>query len=517
MDKGVQISKKVMLINSASSFGTRLINVFVLLWLNQYLVSQLSDEEYSLLPLLTSVMMFAPLLTTVLTAGLGRYIMEAYARDDENRVTQIVSTMLPILSLAGVAFLSAGWIFAWYIDYVLTIAPERVWDARIMMGLLMMATAIRVPQSAFGVGLYIQQRFVIQNAIQVGCEFIRIALLFILLFGVSTRVMWVVTASVIAEMVSLVLITILSVRSVKALRFHRSAINWSIAGELTSFGGWSFVATLADRIRTGADPILLNKLATANDVACFHLGSLPNRQIQRFSQAVRQPLQPVLTALHATEDVKRLRNVYMRGGRIALWCALLPAVLLMVLHMEFILLYVGEEFAQAGRVMLISLTLFPLAYGSTLTAAIATAQGKIRRWALILVGMNSANLAVTIYLVGYLEWGAIGSALGTLATTAVFYPLFVYPLGLELVGATFSRWLHETLIPGFAPGVVTAAALLLINGSFIIDTWPRLLAAFTAGGTVYAVVLAFCFQKEDWADVRRVWDKVSGLVGRQAA
>ena len=120
----VEISKKLVLINSASSVITRLLSISVLIWLQQYLLKRITPEEYSLLPVLYSVMMFAPLVTTILTGGLGRYIVEAYARDDDERVTQIVSTMFPILCAAGVVLLSAGWTFAWYIDSVLNVAPR---------------------------------------------------------------------------------------------------------------------------------------------------------------------------------------------------------------------------------------------------------------------------------------------------------------------------------------------------------------------------------------------------------
>ena len=97
MSTQVEISKKLVLINSASSLVTRVLNISVLIWLQQYLLKRITPEEYSLLPVIYSVMMFAPLITTILTGGLGRYIVVAYAKHDDNRVTQIVSTMFPIL------------------------------------------------------------------------------------------------------------------------------------------------------------------------------------------------------------------------------------------------------------------------------------------------------------------------------------------------------------------------------------------------------------------------------------
>jgi hypothetical protein len=225
----VEISKRLVIMNSASSLVTRLLSISVLIWLQQYLLKRITPEEYSLLPVLYSVMMFAPLITTILTSGLGRYITVAYAQGDDDEVTRICSTMFPILCAAGLVFLAGGWTFAWYIDSVLNIAPERLWDARIMMALLMFAAAVRLPLAPFGAGFFVRQKFVLENLIGVATEIFRLSVLFTLLFGVSTRILWVITASVIAEFLNLAVTRTISIRLVPAQRFKWSHIHWPIA------------------------------------------------------------------------------------------------------------------------------------------------------------------------------------------------------------------------------------------------------------------------------------------------
>src|SRR2546422_1018991 len=107
MQSQVAISKRLVLINSASSVVTKVLSATVLLWMHRYLLRRISPEEYSLLPVVMSIVAFMPLLTVTLTAGLGRYVVEAYARGDERRVTQIVSTMFPWLLAASLVLLLA--------------------------------------------------------------------------------------------------------------------------------------------------------------------------------------------------------------------------------------------------------------------------------------------------------------------------------------------------------------------------------------------------------------------------
>ena len=92
---GIEINKRIVLINSASSAGLLVPNLSVLVWLQQYLLKPFSAEEYSLIPIIAAVMAFTPLLTMVLTSGLGRYTTVAYAKNDTAEVTRICSTMFP--------------------------------------------------------------------------------------------------------------------------------------------------------------------------------------------------------------------------------------------------------------------------------------------------------------------------------------------------------------------------------------------------------------------------------------
>ncbi|MBX3176558.1 MAG: hypothetical protein KF886_04295 [Candidatus Hydrogenedentes bacterium] len=493
-----------MLINSASSIATRLLGLTVLVWLQQYLLKRVSPEEYSLLVVLYNVIMFAPLLTMVLTGGLGRYVVEAYAREDDERVTQIVSTMFPILLGAGVIMLLGGGLFSWYIDYVLTIDPGYLPDARLMMGLLMFSLAVRLPMSAFTVGLYVRQRFVTQNLIQVGCELFRLALLFVLLFGIEIRVLWIVVASVTSELLNLIISLAISVRIVPQLRFRRAFVYWPIARELTGFGGWSFVASLATTVRTSADAIILNKLSTPLEVATSHVGTLASRHVYNLSLSALAPTQPALTAMHATNDTARMQNAYLRGGRIALWASLFPTFLLAVYSGEIMHLYAGPNFPHAGAVLAVSMLLFPVSYGTIMTSGIANAKGQIRKWALISSAMNVFNLALTIYVVYWLGWGALGAAASTIVCMVVFYPLFVVPLGLELVGLRYGSWIGETLWPGMLPGLAGAVVSLVYRSAVDIDTWLAIAVSFIPGSFAYLAVLGLCLRPSDRDDLWRI-------------
>jgi len=148
MSVGIEISRRLAAINSASSVARKVLVMTVMVWLQQYLVRHLSLEEYALFPVLMAFLLFFPLATNIFTAGLRRYITDAYAKGDEETVSEIVSTMTPILAAVAGVLLAAGLTCAYHIDSLLEIAPGLEGDARFMFTLLIVGAAFRVPVMA---------------------------------------------------------------------------------------------------------------------------------------------------------------------------------------------------------------------------------------------------------------------------------------------------------------------------------------------------------------------------------
>ncbi len=513
MSSRVEISKRLVVVNTASGAVARVINISVLVWLHQYLLRRISPEEYQLLPVLTGIILLLPLLTTVLTAGLGRFVVAAYARGDDRDITQIVSTMFPLLLVAGSILLAAGLAFSWYVDRILSIPPDRVWDARIMMALLMLSVGTRPPCAVFAVGLFVRQKFVLHNFLKVADEMLRLVLLFILLFGVSTRVLWVVVANVTAEISMTLVLVVVSRRLIPALRFRRSEIRWERARELISFGGWNFLSYLAGRLRLTVIPLILNRLATPMDVNMYYIGSLPRRQIELWGDVLATPLSPVVTGMHAIGAKERVRNVYMRGGRIALWVTLMAALPAIIYSRTLIRLYIGNAFMDAAVVIAFTLACLPLHNGAWMIWHVANATGRIRALGIRSLVIQLLVIGATFYLVREQGWGAVGAAFASFGITVATTSLTLWPLGLKLANVEFAAWVRQTLVPGLAPGCVAAVAWVALDIVAKPNSWIGLGLCTGLGILCYtAILLGFCLEPRDKQDLAAILTRVRSQI-----
>ena len=347
MAVSIDISKRVALINSTSGVCTRLLRATVLIWMYHYLLRRISQDEFASYALVTALMVFAPLFSTFFTSGISRYVVEACARGDERRATQVVSSIFPVLLFWGLLFIAAGWVFAWHINSFLTVLPKHLADVRLMMVLLVTDFAVQMVMTPFAVGFHVHQRYLLQNLIEIGLETFRMTLLFALLVGLGANVIWVVVASVVSNFLSVILMTTISLRLLPSLRVKLELFHWATARQLFSFGLWTTLNQLAGVIFINADIIVLNKLATASDVAVFKLGLEAFNQVNAMVVATLLPILPVLTSLYARGEGDRMGAGVLRGARYILWFSSFLILPIIIYRKPLITLYAGPGYRQS--------------------------------------------------------------------------------------------------------------------------------------------------------------------------
>jgi O-antigen/teichoic acid export membrane protein len=509
------LDKRVVMINAASSFLSLFIQLAIVFWVNRFLIRRVSDDEYALLPTVLSIMIFVSMLRPVLTSGVGRFITEAFAQGKYGRITEIVSTLEPVL--LGVAAMLAllGGVIVWQVQVLLDVPPDLVNEAQGMLAMLLGVFMFSLLTISFSSGLFARQKFVTINALRVGSLLVRAGVLLVLMYGWGPRVLWVSVATAVSEVFLQIAMVCMSQRVMPSLRFRLRAIRWELLPELLTFGVWQFAMQMAGTLREASDPLILKHLARPVDLVYFQIGNLVRRQITTLNGVMLHPFLPAVISLSALKQESRIRNVYLRIGRLALWGSCGFVVIAIVFAYQAVGLYVGPEYRTAGTVLILLVLGYPLAYGNVMVSQLAIARNRPKSLAVPLLGMQVGNVALTLILVGYYKMGAVGSATATIVAAAIAHPLLLWPLGLRLANVTFGEWLKRTVLPGIVPALVAAPVWGAASVLFKPSTWLSLIACVVAGGMVYvAVVVHWAARPEDRADMRRVFARLRGKSAR---
>ena len=487
--QNIVVSKRLMVINSASSVISKLLNATVLLWSYQYLLRRIPPEEFSILPVVMAVMVFAPLFFSFFTGGISRHVVEAYARDDFEGVTRVVSSIVPLLAAGTLIFLAVGLPFSFNIEDVLNVAPQMVDEAHLMVAMLVISFSGQMLASPWVTGFHVRQRFVELNLLGVGRDLARMCLMLVLLLAFGPQVILVVTATVIAEGLHSVVIFVRGRQMVREIRFRPAFYDGRQARALVSFGMWTTVGRLGSVMYINAATIVLNILGSPVDVTAYHIGSTIFRQVETLIGLAALPLQPVMTAMHAREERARLASVVLRGGRYALWVAMAVATPLIVYADAFIMLYVGPQFWQAAVVIILFMVTFTFTKPTQLLSMMAMAIGRVREFFLPAFLFQLLGLGLMLLFVSFTEADAIAVTLSLTVTVVASQLLFFWGLCLRLTNVPSSEFILRVLLPGHLPAVASAAIWVILKLAVRPESWGALLACVSAGGLAYLFAL----------------------------
>jgi O-antigen/teichoic acid export membrane protein len=505
----VPISKRLVLINSASNVATRLLNISVFAWAIQYLIHRVPQDELAVMWVVTSVALFLPIFQSVLTAGLARFVTEAYAKGDMRRVTEIVSSMAPILFGAAIGLLLLGVLLAWTLPPLLEIDPAYVGAFQFMLMLVVARMAFAVSVTAHNTGIVVRQKFILNNVIQVIGSVIKIVLMLWLILGVSPNVVWVVVSQVAGGLWMNIATTLVSRRMVPAQRFRPSYFRWDVVRQVSSYGQWYLLGKISAGIREAADVPILQRFAMAIDVNTYAIGAFVNTQIRQATLILGQPLMPALTAMHALGQHERLGHAYIRGGRILLWVSMSIAVPLILLRIEFLKLYLGDAFRNyesSATVMALLLLTYPFMYSSGMLTRIMDAKINIGPITRRSFAGQIFNLVATLVLVIGMGMGAVGSALATFATSLIMCVVVYWPFAIREFDLKWLRFIKETLLRGLTPAVGSAGVLYLMKLFVSLDSLINLGLGLVLYSIVYAALVASVSTVHDRKDFRKILD-----------
>ncbi|MEP4078163.1 lipopolysaccharide biosynthesis protein [Haloferula sp.] len=485
-------------VNAASSVMTRLLQLTVLVWVNQYLLKRIDAQEYSLFPVVMSLMIFADMFKNMFIGGIGRYIVEADSRGDDEGVTRVVSSIFPALLLLAVGFLAVGGLAIWKIDSLLELKSEYVGDARMMLGLLVVMVCVDVIAAPFSVGLYVKQMFVRISIIDLSCELVRIAVLLVLLFAVSTKVMWLVVASSTAIILNVIIRVVLTRRLMPAVRFRPALASMPVTKKLIGFGSWTSVGHITNFVSYTVPVFLLSHFGTAIDIAALHIGRLPDQNVRRIALAAMIPAQPAMTRMFAKEGKGSLTGLYYRGGRYHLWLIMAVVAPFLIFGKEIATLYAGPQYAATATVWMALFGCYPFIWASAMFYRVAHAEGKVAKYYLCEITTQVVTLAALFYAIVVRGAGAPGAGLAIGLSAITTHLLLIWPMGLKSIGGTWLRFFRETVLPGSAPMLFAVLVCWIYSLFAPLDSWASIGIGTACSLLVYgAVMLGLCLDPLD--------------------
>jgi len=496
-----------------STWILNVLQIVSVLVLSPYVITKLGDGPNGLWVTIVSFTGLLGLLILGVPMASVRFVAEAVAKEDRERLDKAVSTCLAICLLLGTAALFVGaaawWVFdARYLSGELAagLSPDAIQGARIAFAVVVVQVAagfaLRLP---YGI-LDAHQDFIARNAVMAGEIVLRSALILAVLAWRPTlpALALVLVASSLAEFTAAFLVLR---RRHPGVRFSLRHYDPVLVRPILGFSVWALLLNVGALLSFRMDALVIGAHMPAEAATQFDIGNKFFEPLTSLVVAVSAVILPAATRLHAIGQQHELRDLFLKWSKICLSIVLLVGLYLLVLGPDFLGAWAGERFAgPAGRVLQVLMLSF-LVWLPVRGVAIAVlfGLGKPRAAALAFVLMGVVNLAISLALVERL--GIVGVALGTAIPNVVF-AVYVLVLACRAIGLPLREYVAYVVPRALLGALVPLGFLLGVKYGAAPSALPYLVAAGAAMVVVFAATwLLFVYRGDRYVDVR-------GILGR---
>lgn len=462
-DSDNPISKKLVFANSVSMAITKLLSITVFIWVQQYLLKRISPGEYAVYAIISSLVFLLPFITSALVSAGVRYMIYEYTRQEFIKMNRILSTSIIINAVIGVFILLLSLLAVYNLDHLLTIESEYLKDAKLMFLIIIGTFLINFVLTPLGLGLHITQKLVIKNIIDLIVEILKITLLFSLLFGVSTKALWLVVANAFALILALIFRIVLSKKIIPQMKFSIRGFDKTFVNKFLSFGGWNSIILLSRYLRNFAALFMLNRFGTNTDVSNFNIGRFVSRQTQQVWEPIRSSIGAPLIAMYSKNQYQRLNDTYLKGSRLAIWITSFIVFPAIIFSKPFVKLYVGETYIDAAFIIMALLAIVPFQMLNAMLPQISAAMDNQKNLAIRMLGIQIISLMAMYYILVVLKLTVIEMAI-SIAVVNILGELFVITVfAKNNLHISLSDIFTKGLLPGILPGVIAAVYWLIVR------------------------------------------------------
>ncbi len=486
----LEMSKKLVY-NSLSGTFLFVTNIVVAFIMSPILIRALGNRDYGLWELVMSVIGYMGLLDLGIGTALVRFVSVADGRQDTADLQQTIST-------AFVFFVSVG-IVAVLILAGLGAQPNLLAGREVgeianigtVLFLLAVNAGFLFPQQVFIATLMGVQRHYFINNVRVVLTLIQAIVLYYLLMrfaGHGLIVLALLTPIFTAIQFFIFSGAVVLDKQIPAIKL--GCVKIAKALEMITFAGKSVIMMLASRLQNQSVPIIIGHVIGLSFIVYYVIPSRLVGYAKELTLAIGFPLTPYFGSAIGKGDSDALLKSWLNTSLALQVVSMVLPVVLFFTGESFIRLWLGEEYAVAGRFVLYFLLAGLLADSLATNAfRMLTAQAKHGKCALIWLVLALLSIPVGIW--GAYQWGVSGVALGTTMVFVIGH-LWTLQMTCGVMQVSLSRYFRETVFKLSLPLLFLIVVLAGLCHIWPITSYLHLVSHVIIAGLVYLLGL-WCF------------------------
>ena len=386
------------------------LNIVTGLLYTPFMLRCLGQNEYGLYSLVASVIAYLTLLDFGFGSAIVRYTAKIRATREKKEEWSLYGMFLSTYTVLGLLVTIGGIVLYFNTDYMFdrTMTPDELYQARVMLALMVGNLAITFPFSVFGSIITAYEQFVFQRCLTIIRILLSTAVMIAVLYMGYKAIALVVVQTVFS--VGTLLCNVLYCRYKLKIKIIFRNFNLPLLKEILIFSFWNFLGAIVDRIYWSTGQFILGIYTGTVAVAIYSLAITIMHMYMSMSTSLNSVLLPKITVM-ATKNgsEKDISDIFIRTGRLQFYIMSLMLTGFVAFGYQFIILWGGEDYAQSYYVSLLFLIFLfcPLIENVGLTIMAARGSLKFRSASYLFVSIFSFILQLNLTK----DYGVIGCSI----------------------------------------------------------------------------------------------------------
>lgn len=492
--------------NVIMNWVTTATNVALSFVLIPVIVRTLDKELYGVWSFLNGLGAYSNLIYMGLGAAFLKYFSEARGRDDHASLTRLLGVACTLyLGLGSICLLVSLAISPWVPHlFARPLSPQANWAAEITTVLIGLRILLFFVASAFSALLAAHGRMDLVSVTSTVGACLRTAAA-ALAMRLPNPLVALAIVSLMEAVWQLGTMALLGRLVAPAVRIAPARPTSTELRGLYGFGFQAFFVQLAVVLIGYTDTALIGVFLGAASITPYALPLQLVEYSRILVNGVTLSLLPELSAAKARGDSARLKEVYLRAGRVCAALAAFINVHLVILGPGFLGLWIGPSFLEGSRTILLFLAMSATAsaLSNQLLGPFFQALDVLKVLVVITLAEAGLNVLLSIWLsqtIG-LSGVALATALPACLVTLLLAPRYILPL----LGVTLRDFLRSVLAPAFALGAASVGLQALLSLRLGFDSYAILVARVVCSSLLAVPIVLATFPKEEWRPLVARW------------
>ena len=386
-----------------------------------YIVHKLGNEAYGVLALVTSVLGFFAFLDLGVTNASVKYMAEAYAQKDLEKINNIIGSSLVVYLIAGgsgcclIALMTNA-----LVQNILKIPPGYIADSTFAFYVASCGFLLNMVLGVFAAVPKAVQRYDVATKVNMAVS-TSLTIMTVLALYLGYGLREVVILNFLSSLASLSIYMLVAKKLIKGISI-RVSYDPATFKLLFTFGAYSLLVMISSAFLFQLDRLMIGSFAGAAQVTYYVVPASIALRINGFVGSIMGVVFPLCSELHATGQQAKLRELYLKTSKYAFMLSISIATPLVVLSTPLMKYWMGVEYGLKSSLVLALLSVSSFfASLSTIPAFLLDGIGKPRVNAFFAVQSAVMNIVLCLLLIP--RFGVNGAAFAGLANglLVVFY------------------------------------------------------------------------------------------------